>query len=465
MGQIKLTISEKQYQMMQFLDDPQVVEVLFGSGAGSGKSVGVCIWMMMQIRQYPKVRIGLGRKELKRLKETTLVTLLNVVHPMFNITQNEFIYRDQKGIIEYLNGSSIVLVDLTRKPSDPEYERFGSLDLTHVVVEEAGELEERSVATISSRGNRYMNKEYKIVGKTVLTCNPSENYLKNKYYRRYEELGGGDFQKWEDGKVTINNRKLPAYKAFVRATVYDNLYIDDNYIHNLERLPTAQRKRLLEGNWNFNDSDSILFKSSLLDSSYIKEYNAGSKYIGVDLADSGKDRSVISLIDNNVLVDQVELRIDKTGNIGEQNANEIVKFAQMRGVAPDHVAIDVVGIGASTRDMLKQRGWNVKEYVAGAKSSSNEFKNLRAETVYRMWQALSDGEFKIYSSMPNLQELRNELMAFETIISEKVISITKKADLKVALGRSPDYADSAFIAYWASNSPVDPRHDTRRIIY
>ena len=77
---MKIKLSRKQILFLKLLDDPQIVDILFGGGAGGAKSLTVCLWMILECRNYPGIRIGLGRKELTRLKQTTLVTLLNEAH-------------------------------------------------------------------------------------------------------------------------------------------------------------------------------------------------------------------------------------------------------------------------------------------------------------------------------------------------------------------------------------------------
>ncbi len=111
---ITLTLSEKQQTARTLLNDPQVVELYYGGSAGSGKSLLICLWILEQVRQYPGIRIGLGRKELTRLKQTTVVTLLREAHPLMLILPSSFNYSDHKGLIKYRNGSEIQLIDLTR---------------------------------------------------------------------------------------------------------------------------------------------------------------------------------------------------------------------------------------------------------------------------------------------------------------------------------------------------------------
>jgi phage terminase large subunit len=196
---MKLKLSPTQSLALRLLHDPQVVELLFGGGAGGAKSFLVCIWMVLECRNYPGIHIGLGREELKRLKQTTVVTLLNKVHPLFGIQKDEYTYNAQDGLITYKNGSQIILLDMMFHPSDPLYDTFGSLELTHVVVEEVGEVQEKGVDVLNTRKNRYLNKEYGIVGKTVLTCNPTQNFIKDRFYKIYKSLGMGRSQRWRDG--------------------------------------------------------------------------------------------------------------------------------------------------------------------------------------------------------------------------------------------------------------------------
>ena len=115
-----LILSDKQEMAWDLLDDPQITELDYGGAAGGGKTLLFCLWAVTQCRQYDGIRVGIGRKELKRLKETTLVSLLREAHPILNVKQQDYVYQDQKGLVTYLNGSEIVLVDLQRQPSAPD---------------------------------------------------------------------------------------------------------------------------------------------------------------------------------------------------------------------------------------------------------------------------------------------------------------------------------------------------------
>ena len=260
-----LTISEVQSLAMQQFDDPQVVSIVFGDGAGGGKSFLIGLLCAIACKKYPGTRWGLARKELKSLKQTTLATLISKVHRTLGITENDYKINFLDSTLEYTNGSSILLLDLTAKPSDPEMESLGSLELTGAFVDEVGEVNKKAYDVLASRVNRWMNKEYGITGKVVSSCNPSPGFVRQEYFDKYDALGGGRMQRWKTGSVWVNDERVDAYSAYVRSTVLDNPFIDQNYVEGLRRLPPQEKKRLLDGDWDYMDEDDSLFPMALVD--------------------------------------------------------------------------------------------------------------------------------------------------------------------------------------------------------
>ena len=459
-----MKLSTKQKLALQLLDDPQITDLLYGGGAGGSKTITICIWMVLQCRNYPGITIGLGRKELTKLKQTTIVSLLREAHPLIGVNKSEFNYNDHKGIIEYINGSAIQLVDLSRQPSDPNYDRFGSLLFTHVVIEEAGEVQRKARDVFISRKNRFMNHKYDIVGKSITTCNPSQNFLKLEYYNPYLKLGGGDYQKWEHGQVEINGEMKTAYRAFIKSLALDNPFLPRNYIEGLKQLPSAERKRLLEGNWDFENVDTMIFPPYSIDRALTSELKQVQRFIGVDISDTGSDKTILTLYESDIIVEQKEVVVDKQEAIGEQISLEIIKYAQQNNIIASQIGIDGIGVGASCRDFLRSKGWYVKVFIAGASSSEN-YRNLRAETIWKLGQAINKGDVKIYANLRTMDKLREQLIAHEYETQERVIIVKSKQDIKESLGVSPDYAESAYIAYWVARSNTDPKQNINRIIY
>lgn len=444
-----ISLAPVQLLAMQEFNDPQTTQILFGGGAGGSKTFLLCLLAVLRCRDYAGVREGLGRKELKMLKRTTVATLLHKVHPFLGVKDSDFKLNLDEGIT-YKNGSQILFLDLAYQPSDPDMASLGSLELTDAFIDEAGELHKKAADTLSSRVNRWMNKEHNIVGKSVLSCNPSQNFLRNDYYEPYFKMGGGRMQKWQHGQVWVNDKLLPAYRGYIRSTVIDNSFIDPNYIENLKKLPPQERKRLFLGDWNYADDDDSLFTSLLLDraTAYtLPEKVEGAKFnkhIGVDVSDKGKDQTIATLEEDGIIVVQKELKIDKTGEkpLSYLLADELIKFAQQNGFSASqakNIAVEGNGVGVGIRDAMRIRGWFIEVYEATGAS--------RSEGYYNFMLDLDAGAIKILHGIDD-GILRQQLAAHTYEMENQKPKVIKKDLLKGKLGCSPDNADSAMICNW-----------------
>ena len=472
---INLELSEKQMLAFNLLEDPQVVELDFGGSAGGAKSWTVCLWAVIQCRNYPRIRIGIGRRELMRLKQTTLYTLLREVHPKIGVKESDYRFKGDSNTIIYANGSEIQLFDLAWAPSDPDYDTLGSLNLTHVIIEEVGEIRKKAKDVFGSRKDRYLNEEYGITGKVVMTQNPSQNFTRTEFYEPYTQLGGGEYQKWPIGNMYVRSVdekgnkseiKKEAFRVFIKSLPTDNPFLSRNYIETLKRLPAQQRKRLYEGNWDYMDDDDGLFPGALIDKaiSYQPPEELSPMFIGVDVADKGKDKTIATLIQNGIVTKQVRFNVDTVGEkpISELYALELIKFAQQHGFTAreaSNIAIESNGVGVGMRDFMRSKGWFITEYTATSLTRSDGFWNLHV--------SLEDGSLKLYLPDDTMQELRRQLSLHRYEMNDKLIAIVeRKKIIRETLGYSPDEADSLMIAnYVREGGNKDPRYDTSRILF
>lgn len=464
---IYLKLSQKQKLTLDLLDDPTVVELDYGGAAGGAKTWTAALWMVRECRQYPGIRIGLGRKELTRLKQTTLMTLLREVHPTLGVQPGEYTYQDQKGLLTYLNGSEIQLYDLARQPSDPDYDTLGSLNLTHVVIEEVGEIHHKAKVVFGSRKNRYLNDKYKITGKIVLTQNPSQNFTRQEFYDPYVQAGGGDYQKWPIGKVYVNDVEQIAYRCFVKSLPTDNPFISKNYLEDLKRLPPQEKKRLYEGNWDYTDDDDMLFKSELLDRATAYQYETSEspvKFFGVDVADKGKDKTIVSMVVDGILTRQKRILVDTQSEkpISYLYAMELIKFVQQEGLTPQmarQIAIEGNGVGVGMRDAMRVLGWYISLYEATSLS--------RSQGYYDYHLDMDSGDARIDANLETMSELRIQLTAHTYEMNDRLQPVVlSKKKIKEILGHSPDEADSAMIVNWVRRGgKADPKKDQSRIMF
>ena len=242
-----------------------------------------------------------------------------------------------------------------------------------------------------------MAQKWGMPGKLVLSGNPSQNFLRTEYYDPYMQLGGGEYRSWTIGHTTAKEfrgnltktHKIEMKRCFLRMSVYQNPFIPQSYIDTLKTLPRRERKRLLDGDWDYTDDDSLLFKSGLIDKAIAYELPQSNgnfnKVIGVDVSDAGRDRTVFSLIDNGVLVTQkcseVQMNWDRNSEepLSYLIANELIEFAQRNGfqqVNAKNIAVESNGVGVGVRDALRVRGWTLTEYVNTSQSRSDNYYNL-----------------------------------------------------------------------------------------
>ena len=461
-----LSLSAKQVEFKnKIIDDPQVVEALIGGSAGGAKTMSMCIAMMMAIAMYPGIQFALGRKTLQGLTRSTVATLLGKAHPMFGVAKDDFRYDKKDGIIEYKNGSKITLLALDYEPSDPDFARLGSAEFDWAFVDEAGEISRQAKDVLRSRlGRGIATQKYGIPPKIILSCNPSTNFLRTEYYQPYKELGGGGFQKWVIGEVVVKGRRQEAYRAFLRMSVKDNPFIDKNYYETLKQLPTRERKRLLDGDWDYSDNDRMLFTGELIQDCTIHELPEMSMVercdylIGVDVADVGVDSSVISIVQNNILIRQIKINLREAGigkdskiDVGDFLADKVIYYAKHLGFTEKdarRITIETNGVGASLRDALRRKKWYVTEYTAATKS--------RGKMFYSLHELMVDGKVSIYANENiNYDELRRQMTAHEYEMEGDKIKLTSKKDLRRHLGCSPDLADSFAIAMYTRGDAMD----------
>lgn len=463
---MKLSLSAKQVEFKQkIIDDPKVVEALIGGSAGGAKTMSMCIAMLLSMSMYPGIQFALGRKTLQGLSRSTVATLLGKAHPMFGIGPNDFHYDKKDGTITYNDGSKITLLALDYEPSDPDFTRLGSAEFDWAFVDEAGEISRQAKDVLRSRlGRGIATQKYEIPPKIILSCNPSTNFLRTEYYQPYKELGGGGFQKWQIGNVVLRGKTFPAYRAFLRMSVKDNPFIDKNYYETLKQLPDRERKRLLDGDWDYSDNDRMLFTGELIENCTIYEMPEMSmveKYdylMGVDVADVGTDSSVISIVQNNILVRQIKINLRDAGigkdskvDVGDYLSEKIIYYAKQLGFSEKdakRITIETNGVGASLRDALRRKHWFVTEYTAETKSRSRMF--------YSLHQLMIDGKVSIYKNADlNYDELRRQMTAHEYEVEGDRIRLTNKKELRRQLGCSPDMADSFAIAMYSRGDAIE----------
>lgn len=169
--------------------------------------------------------------------------------------------------------------------------------------------------------------------------------------------------------------------------------------------------------------------------------------LGVDVARFGDDRSVITVRQGLMLLEQVSYRgLDLMALSGKV-------AAKAQEVEADAVFVDGVGVGAGVVDRLRQLGLDVIDAQAGAKAiDPSKYVNRRAE----MWQAMRDW-LKAGGSIPDDPDLVADLIGLTySFAPGGQVKLESKDDLKKRGLPSPDTADSLALTFF---DPVFSKRD------
>jgi len=228
--------SWKQHLAWQALEDQSTEEVVYGGAAGGGKSWLGCAWKVHRRLRYPGSRGITCRTRLNDIKESTLITFLEVLTVWGLKAGVDYSYNGQDHYIQFKNGSREVFKDLAYRPTDRDYQRLGSSEYTDAWIEEAGDGLPQKAAEILKSRIRWKLHEFGLCPTILITCNPGYHWVRGKYF-------------FDDDDKPV---KLLADQQVIKALVTDNPNKDfvRSYKRSLERLNDYDRQRLLLGDWN-----------------------------------------------------------------------------------------------------------------------------------------------------------------------------------------------------------------------
>jgi phage terminase large subunit len=396
------------------LDSPAEV-VLFGGAAGGAKSFTGCAWQIQRRLKYPGTRGLIGRSKLDTLKKTTLKTFFEVAG-MFGLRANEhYSYNAQSHVITFYNSSEIILKDLFAYPSDPSFDSLGSLEITDAFIDECSQVSKKAIDIVRSR-IRYRLNQFKLSPKTLLTCNPSKGWLYNEFF------------------APFRSGHLPAHLVFIQSRVADNPHLPPTYAETLARLPEVDRKRLLEGDWDYDETLDALFTTDDLLRCFRGPEESGELYITADVARLGKDRTVIALWRGLSLIQIIELRKKKI----DETASVIRQLADFNKVKLSNVIADADGLGAGLVDVLKCR-----EFRNGSRATKPErFVNLKAECFFKLAELIELNRVILPQNHRDTIIKELDLIRRKNPDGDGKLAVTGKEEIQRVHGLSPDYADA-----------------------
>jgi len=449
-----INLLAKQTEAWEAWESPNITELGYGGAVGGGKSRLGCYLAITIAEMYPGSRAAIGRKELKTLKLTTLVTLFEILKEL-GYSEKDYRYDAQQSVLYFPNGSQIYLLDTAYSPQDPEYTRFGSLEITWAWIDESNETPEKAKSILKTRVGRKNNLNGVSVKPFWLeTFNPNKGHVHRDYYKP-----------WKEGT-------LPPYRMFIRALPGDNPHLPQAYLDNLERADKVTRERLLKGNFEFDDDpQKVMFYDAITDlpSNTIPSGDK-QKYVVADIARFGGDKIVFGLFEG--------LNLYGLYVYTYQGIDETIR--KLREVIIDHsipfqnVIADEDGIGGGVVDGMRGiKGFTgnstplaVWDYVSQKQVPAN-YKNFRSQCYFKLGEMVNnrfmstkitrfETNIEGYTPEKAISDLFEELDAIKQTDNsiDTKLTIVPKSEIKELLGRSPDFADIMMMRMFFEFKPL-----------
>ena len=427
---IDCEFTPKQSQAIKYLFDNESTEILFGGGAGGGKSYIGCAWIILSCIKYKGIRCLIGRSKLDNLKKTTLNTFFEVCSSWGLKANKDYTFNGASNVITFYNGSEVILKDLFLYPSDPNFDNLGSLELSMAFIDECNQVTQKAKAILSSR-IRYKLDEYNLIPKLFMSCNPAKNWVYNEFY------------------LPDKQNELPIHRKFIQALATDNIHISIHYQDQLKKLDEISKQRLLFGNWEYDDSiDKLIDYNAILTIFDNTIVGGGDKYISCDVARFGKDKTVI-IYWNGLRAEKIKV-LD--ANSITDASKEIREIQRLENVPLKNIVVDDDGVGGGLTDILK-----AKPFVNNSKPINGEnYMNLKTQCYYKLADYINTGQ--IYVKTNNTKIIEHMTKELDQVRRDKIdkdtkLAIVSKEKVKNILGRSPDYSDALMMRMYFELKP------------
>lgn len=422
--------NDKQKEAARYWIDAETFDIAYGGSKGSGKSYLGCSLIFGDAFLYPETHYFIARKKLNDLRKYTIPSIYEVFAD-WGITEDQYRFDGKDNFFELNNGSKVFLIEASYMPSDPEYQRFGSMQMTRGWIEEAGEVSVKAKNNLAASIGRWKNDLYNLAAKLLQTCNPSKNYLYRDYYKKFKD------------------KTIEIWKKFIQALPGDNRKLSKGYLDNLNRILTKNEKeRLLKGNWEFDDDPSTLCDYDSICNIFTNQFVPhGEKSITADIARLGKDTTTIRVWSGWRVIKRIERKHLKITESAELIRNEANEF----NIPMSMTVVDEGGVGGGVVDILQCVGFvsNAKPYPTGEYNSDgtkkiDNFDMLKSQCGFKLAEIINDNGL-YENAEPDIQEKiieQLEQLKQKSVDSDLKKGLMPKDEIISNIGYSPDDLDT-----------------------
>lgn len=279
--------------------------------------------------------------------------------------------------------------------------------------------------------------------------------------RWFTTIDGVDVEVSGPDDVPDGSGDRPRSRTFIASRLEDNPdLMDTNYASVLASLPEPMRTMLREGRFDVEavDDDWQVIPTAWVIAAQKRwsdhpDRNAVMDTIGVDVAQGGNDRTVISRRHGNWFDNLIVKKGVETPD-GPSVAAEVTRVIRDQA----EIVVDAGGgYGGDTMTQLGQSGMDVKGFnasyasMAKTRDGMHGFVNMRAQAYWQFREAL-DPDHGDNIALPTDDDLRAELCAPHYEVTPRGIKLEDKKKIKDRTGVSPDKSDAVIFAF-ASRGP------------
>lgn len=436
--------NNKQKECAVAWNDDTITDIYYGGAKGGAKSFTGINLIFGDALTYPDTRYFIARKKLNDLRKFTLPTISKVFNS-WGIKQEKYAkFNGHDNFFECSNGSKILFLEASYMPSDPLYERFGSMEFTRGFIEEAGEFDLPAKNNLAASIGRWKNDHYNLTRKLLQTGNPSKNYTYRDYY------------------VPFRNGTLKPHQKFIQAFIQDNKMIDKGYFEQLDQsLSQNEKQRLLFGNWEYDDDPAALIQyDKILDIFSNNHVEEGEKYITADIARLGGDKIVV--IEWDGWRGKVKYYTKQTLDV---TTTYIAAAMTRNSTGRSNTLLDSDGMGGGPVDMLGVKGFVNNSRALAAPGGrlddkgnpiAENFDNLKSQCYFKIAERINKNGLYLECETEEIKQWiieELEQVKQKALDSDMKKGVVPKDKVKELIGRSPDFSDTIMMREYFELKP------------
>lgn len=396
--------------------------LLYGGAKGGGKSWFMCVWIFLMAMKYRGNKLFFCRRRSVDFTNTTLETWKK------SIPANMYRINEQKKKIYIIPSGSVI--DYGGLDDPLVVQSLNSAEFAHIGIDQAEEIEMDSFAMLRGTLRHRLPDGTYPPYQIRLTANPAQCWLKDYFILRPE-----------------------SDTAYIPALPTDNPGLPKDYVENL-RQAFKHRPHLLEaylhGSWDDLSGNDTCIRGTWIEEAKKKKVSGQviKRVVVNDPAITG-DENVCFLMEKsgNVYYKADELIIEHKRPF--ETAALLASYRKRKQA--QIIALDVIGIGQGVVDGLNQLEEPVLAINSCAKPTSQnlqvKYSNLRAQMWWEAAEKFADSNVAL---PPDDFELARQLgvVKFDPTGTGKLL-VQDKAEIKKAIGRSPDRADAFVMGLYA----------------